>query len=90
MATLVPAGAREIWTEEQVDNLNRYQKVGFFHEYTCRDDHDGARAMVATKHGLVCPSCGYRQTRVGTFQLEFTAEKEEKIREEYRALGIIR
>ncbi|WP_340667950.1 hypothetical protein [Bradyrhizobium ottawaense] len=50
------------WTPEQVDALNRFQRLGVFHPFTCPDPHDGAdRALVATRDGWVCCHCDYRQ-----------------------------
>jgi hypothetical protein len=55
------------WSDDQVDNLNRYQRAGLFHPFTCgrRDDHrDDPGVLVAERDGWHCPAagCGYRQT----------------------------
>ena len=50
------------WTGEQVDALNRYQRSGVFHEFTCKDAHDGLdRTLFATREGWRCPHCEYVQ-----------------------------
>ena len=49
------------FTQEQVDGLNAYQKAGIFHEYTCGNEHEGNRILVATVNGLRCPTCDYNQ-----------------------------
>lgn len=48
------------WTDEQVDALNRYQRAGYFHEFTCGKDQCRA-ALVAQADGWACPRCDYRQ-----------------------------
>jgi hypothetical protein len=47
------------WTWGQVAMLNRYQKRGDMHPYTCEDSSHGA--LVAAMGGWVCRECGYRQ-----------------------------
>ncbi|MEY9397985.1 hypothetical protein ABIF66_008809 [Bradyrhizobium japonicum] len=50
------------WTSSEVDALNRFQRLGVFHPFTCPDAHDGAdRTLVATHSGWVCCHCDYRQ-----------------------------
>jgi hypothetical protein len=56
------------WTDDQVENLNRYQGwAGAFHPFTCgrREHHpDDPGVLVAERDGWHCPAagCGYRQT----------------------------
>jgi hypothetical protein len=50
------------WTDTQVDNLNRWQRCDFVHEFTCPNHHDGSRVLIARNDGWHCPSCDYRQT----------------------------
>jgi hypothetical protein len=73
---------RAPWTQEQVDALNRYQREGRFHAFTCgcddrcdaahvahaekNDDRDYG-LLVATKDGWVCPVCGYTQNWAHAF-----------------------
>jgi hypothetical protein len=53
---------RAPWTSEQVDALNRYQRLGHVHEFTCKEQHDGAdRTLYATREGWRCPHCAYTQ-----------------------------
>lgn len=52
---------RAPWTAEQVEALNEYQRLGYAHEFTCGNDHDGDRVLVATRDGWRCPSCDYTQ-----------------------------
>lgn len=49
------------FSDEQVKNLNDYQKLGIVHPFTCGKDHDGNRVLVATNNGWVCPTCDYSQ-----------------------------
>lgn len=50
------------WTPAQVDALNRYQRYGMFHPFTCIQDHgDADRDLVATCNGWICCHCGYTQ-----------------------------
>ena len=52
------------FTDEQVKNLNIYQKAGRFHPFTCanRDEnHEHDDVLVATNEGWICPICGYKQ-----------------------------
>lgn len=55
------------WTDEQVANLNRWQKCGYVHEFTCPKDHAAEAghhatvALYAHHSGWICPLCDYRQ-----------------------------
>lgn len=52
------------WTDEQVDALNRYQRKGRMHPFTCgQPQHRISPALVATTQGWICPDplCGYTQ-----------------------------
>lgn len=60
------------WTQEQVDNINRYQKSGVFHEFTCPGD---SSSLIATKTGLICEWCDFEQNWVNDFMLNFTQEQ---------------
>lgn len=57
------------FTEEQVEKLNAWQKLGFVHEFTCDNNHKGNRVLVATKDGWKCPSCPYTQNWAHEFML---------------------
>jgi hypothetical protein len=53
---------RAPWTGEQVDALNRFQRLGYVHEFTCVEPHGGLdRTLYATVNGWRCPHCGYQQ-----------------------------
>jgi hypothetical protein len=55
------------FTDEQIEELNKYQHSGKFHPFTCggnRTDEkhlDGEGILVATKQGWICPYCDYTQ-----------------------------
>jgi hypothetical protein len=56
------------WSKDQVAALNRYQREGWMHPFTCgsgnrTDEHhlDGEGKLVATKDGWICPYCPYTQ-----------------------------
>ena len=50
------------WTDEQVENLNRWQACEHVHEFTCPNNHDASRVLVAANDGWHCPGCAYTQT----------------------------
>ncbi|HKB54415.1 MAG TPA: hypothetical protein VKD22_10465, partial [Ramlibacter sp.] len=52
---------RPPWTPDEVATLNAWQHNGEVHPYTCGNDHDGDRVLVATRDGWVCPTCDYTQ-----------------------------
>lgn len=48
------------WTEEQVRNLNEWQKCESVHPFTCGTDGcDGI--LIASTEGWTCPKCDYTQ-----------------------------
>lgn len=50
------------WTIDQVHALNAYQRLGYVHEFTCAESHDGRdRILRATSGGWKCPTCDYTQ-----------------------------
>jgi len=55
-----------VFTEEQVKNLNEYQKSPFFHPFTCAN---GCGPLIATKGGWVCSKCDYTQDWAHKFML---------------------
>jgi len=67
---------RPPWTPEQVEALNRYQKSGLMHPYTCggnrKDENhlDNEGILVATKKGWICPYCDYNQDWAHAFTIE--------------------
>lgn len=68
------------WTSDQVDRLNRFQRLGYVHEFTCPDAHDGAdRTLVATRAGWICPHCDYRQDWAHAVMLDVPADPSIKL-----------
>ncbi len=70
-----------IFTEEQVEKINKFQICGRFHPLTCDRKHDNCETkinsserkdgvLIATKEGLVCPCGKYKQTSINSFILE--------------------
>jgi hypothetical protein len=49
------------FTDREVDSINRFQRSSVFHEFTCVEDHDQDRTLVADNDGLRCPHCAYTQ-----------------------------
>lgn len=77
------------WTPEQVANLNRFQKFGAFHPFTCPGhEGDGDRALVATPDGWICRHCDYRQDWAHASMCAFDATKEERVRESMPAFQL--
>lgn len=54
------------WTDEQVAALNRWQRRGDVHPFTC---DNGSHVLVATNQGWICPKhgCDYRQNWAHVF-----------------------
>jgi len=52
---------RPPWNPKTVDALNRFQRIGTVHPFTCGNEHEGDRDLVATKDGWICPNCDYTQ-----------------------------
>jgi hypothetical protein len=57
-----------VFTPDEVESLNAYQKSGMFHPFTCGsgnrtdDKHlDGEGILVATEDGWTCSYCEYKQ-----------------------------
>ena len=61
------------WTDDQVEALNRWQKAGVVHPFTCPGDQPGCgdhRELIARADGWHC-SCGaYRQDWAHDFMLK--------------------
>lgn len=55
------------FSDKKIDELNKHQKDGRFHPYTCDrkgvnctvNDDDGV--LIATKEGWICPCGSYKQ-----------------------------
>jgi hypothetical protein len=61
------------FNSEQVAHINEFQREGYMHPFTCPGAHSGERNLVATKDGLHCPSCDYRQFWVHSFMADGAA-----------------
>jgi hypothetical protein len=50
-------------TQEQIDRFNAFQASKHVHPLTCADrtHSDGEDVLVATRDGITCPTCGWRQ-----------------------------
>lgn len=64
------------WTIEQVDALNKFQRRGDAHEFTCGHEHGGDKTLFATSDGWRCPHCDYSQD--WAHQMMFDANQLEK------------
>lgn len=76
------------FTDEQVTNLNEFQRSGFFHQFTCPRDHPywsrGHVLLVAYPSGWVCEIgiCDYTQDWAHSWMADgsavhwYTASKE--------------
>lgn len=59
------------WTDDELANLNRFQTLGFMHEFTCcspeeipecqRRTKQNGGMLTATTDGWVCPCGKYKQ-----------------------------
>ena len=63
------------WTADEVANLNRYQRWGRMHPFTCPNDHP-MRTLLATPEGWVCLGCTYKQDWAHEFMLGFTEDQQ--------------
>lgn len=55
------------WSHQQVERLNAYQESGLLHPFTCANEHEGDRTLVATVNGWICKHCDYRQNWAHSF-----------------------
>lgn len=63
------------FTEEQISNINAWQKSGFVHQLTCpeNDKHPHGEKMFAIEIGMFCPECdGLQQEWVPTLVADGT------------------
>lgn len=58
------------FTEEQVVNLNNWQKDGRFHPFTCGSGQHKTQSLIAGTSGWHCPLCDYKQTWAHEFMGE--------------------
>ena len=61
-----------IFTEDQVESINAYQRCGVWHPFTC-GNHCGA-TLIATTEGFICPTegCGYTQDWAHGFMADWS------------------
>lgn len=81
---------RAPWTDEQVAALNRWQKSGVVHPFTCgnrdKSGHGWDRevgdygVLEATPGGWVCRACGYRQPWAQSFCFDIDEQPEFRMR----------
>jgi hypothetical protein len=75
------------WTEEVCNALNRYQRLGLMHPFTC-DNHNcrglapDFGVLVAKEDGWHCPTCDYRQYWAHQFMIEIGMKSKKQLREE--------
>jgi len=60
------------WSAQEVENLNRYQRWGKMHEFTCPNGH----VLLATRDGWVCVPCAYMQDWAHEFMTTFTEDQQ--------------
>jgi hypothetical protein len=62
------------WSDEQVENINRFQNAGAFHPFTCNCPHPERNyKLKATNEGLRCTDCGWDQRWVHVFMADGSA-----------------
>jgi hypothetical protein len=70
-----------VFTTDEVESLNVYQKSGMFHPFTCGGDRtdenhlDGEGLLVATEEGWYCPFCEFRQSWAHEFMKDWSWKK---------------
>lgn len=77
--------ARPPWTTPQVFALNRWQRCGWVHPFTCGSgnrmdekhlkaaqimNHGDPGTLIATEDGWMCAACDYRQIWAHDFMLD--------------------
>lgn len=60
-----------IFTPDQVESINAYQRAGVFHPFTCGTEGCGTD-LVAHEEGLRCPRCAYTQDWVHGFMADWS------------------
>ena len=59
------------WTDEEVEILNKFQREGPFHPFTCPGGPDcPERELIATKEGWICHCGEYTQDWAHEFMFE--------------------
>ena len=57
------------FTQQEVDSLNNWQKLGYVHPFTCGND-SSHRPLLATTDGWICQDCDYTQDWAHEFMLK--------------------
>ena len=70
----VPPKITAPWDPKTVDGLNYFQRLGAMHPFTCGNDHEGDKTLVATKKGWICPHCDYTQDWAHLFMATFVQD----------------
>lgn len=54
------------FNENQIKNLERYQRLGYVHPFTCPQNstHISDGILLPTTNGMICIECGYIQNWV--------------------------
>lgn len=61
---------RAPWTKLQVHALVAWQSLGYVHEFTCPNNHDGSRVLWPTQSGWTCQHCDYTQDWAHDYMLD--------------------
>ena len=70
-----------VFTKEEVVNLNEFQNAGVMHPFTCGND-DCRCDLVATVRGWICLYCDYTQDWAHDFMKDGSAIKNTMIGEQ--------
>lgn len=49
------------WDDFTIDALNRFQRSDRVHPFTCPNNHEGDRDLIAVRAGWICTHCDYTQ-----------------------------
>ena len=58
------------WTDQQVIRLNRWQRNERVHGFTCPNEHEGDRLLIAGNEGWHCPKCAFTQNWAHDFMMQ--------------------
>ncbi len=61
-----------LFTSEQIDSLNAFQKDSQTQSFTCENETCFGPVLKATTYGLVCPNCGRVQTKVQDWMMDWS------------------
>ncbi len=60
------------FTDEQVRRLNKWQKSGKIHPFTCGGSDNCRSILIPTNNGWICPNCDYKQDWCHSFMVKDT------------------